>query len=300
MTATLTERAQSFGHLFVDRVDKTPNGEAFRYRVGDDWKSLSWAQTKDRVFNLAAGLVDLGVAAAAAGGDRRDHPDRVDPGRPGHPVRRRRDHHGVPVDDRARTSAYILGDSESVVLFAEDAEQADKALDAGPAAPARPSCCSTAPTPRTGDVTGADPGRAGRPRQGRGSRAEPDVVDNRIAGCGPEDLATLIYTSGTTGRPKGVRLVHDNWTYEGKAVAALGILGPDDVQYLWLPMSHVLGKVLSAVQLEFGFSTAVDGDLTKIVENLGVDQADLHGRRAADLREGPGQGHAHRAGRTAG
>ena len=64
--------------------------------------------------------------------------------------------------------------------------------------------------------------------------------------------------------------MHDNWTYEGKAVAALGILGPDDVQYLWLPMSHVLGKVLSAVQLEFGFTTAVDGDLTKIVENLAV------------------------------
>ena len=37
------------------------SGEAFRYRVGDDWKSLTWAQTKDRVFNLAAGLVDLGV-----------------------------------------------------------------------------------------------------------------------------------------------------------------------------------------------------------------------------------------------
>src|SRR6476619_8571336 len=35
-------------------------------------------------------------------------------------------------------------------------------------------------------------------------------------------------------------------------------------------MSHVVGKALSAVQLEFGCSTAVDGDLTKIVENLGV------------------------------
>ena len=31
MTAMLTERAQSFGHLFVDRVDKTPKGEAYRY-----------------------------------------------------------------------------------------------------------------------------------------------------------------------------------------------------------------------------------------------------------------------------
>ena len=61
MTTTLTERAQSFGHLFVDRVAKTPNGEAFRYRAGDDWVSLTWAQTKERVFTIAAGLVDLGV-----------------------------------------------------------------------------------------------------------------------------------------------------------------------------------------------------------------------------------------------
>ena len=126
--------------------------------------------------------------------------------------------------------------------------------------------------------------------------AEPDVVDNRIAGCGPEDLATLIYTSGTTGRPKGVRLVHDNWTYEGKAVAALGILGPDDVQYLWLPMSHVLGKVLSAVQLEFGFSHRGRRRPDEDRGEPGRHQADVHGRRTADLREGAGQGHAHRPG----
>ena len=59
-------------------------------------------------------------------------------------------------------------------------------------------------------------------------------------------------------------------------------------------------RCCSAVQLEFGFATAVDGDLTKIVENLARHQADVHGRRAADLREGAGQGHPHRAGRTAG
>ncbi len=33
----------------------------------------------------------------------------------------------------------------------------------------------------------------------------------------PEDLATLIYTSCTTGKPKGVRLTHASWTYEGGA-----------------------------------------------------------------------------------
>ena len=44
---------------------------------------------------------------------------------------------------------------------------------------------------------------------------------------------------------------------------------PDDLQYLWLPLSHVFGKALIAVQLRIGFATAVDGRIDKIVENLG-------------------------------
>ena len=267
MTAMLTERAQSFGHLFVDRVDKTPKGEAYRYRVGDEWKSLSWAQTKERVFNLAAGLVDLGVApqqrVAIAATTR---------------IEWILSDLAILCAGAATTTvypttaasdvAYILGDSESVVVFAENPDQANKVLEGDlPRLTAIVLFDGTVESTEQVTILTLDELTA------RGAALlakEPDVVDKRIADCGPEDLATLIYTSGTTGRPKGVRLVHDNWTYEGKAVAALGILGPDDVQYLWLPMSHVLGKVLSAVQLEFGFSTAVDGDLTKIVENLGV------------------------------
>jgi long-chain acyl-CoA synthetase len=267
MTATLTERAQSFGHLFVDRISKTPQGEAFRYRVGDDWKSLTWLQTKERVFDLAAGLVDLGlqpqqrVAIAAttriewilsdlailcAGGATTS----------------------VYPSTTAPDVAFILGDSESVIIFADNEEQAAKALLAG-------LPCLTAIVLFDGTMSSTDKVRivslAELEANGKKKLAEQsDLIDQRIANCGPEDLATLIYTSGTTGRPKGVRLVHDNWMYEGKAVAALNILGPTDTQYLWLPMSHVLGKVLSALQLECGFSTAVDGDLTRIVENLGV------------------------------
>ena len=39
-----------------------------------------------------------------------------------------------------------------------------------------------------------------------------------------DQLATLIYTSGTTGRPKGVRLRHRSWVYEGAAIQAQDIL----------------------------------------------------------------------------
>jgi long-chain acyl-CoA synthetase len=98
--------------------------------------------------------------------------------------------------------------------------------------------------------------------------ANPTAIDDVIAAIGPEDLATLIYTSGTTGRPKGVRLAQDCWTYEGAAVEACDIISADDLQYLWLPLSHVFGKALIAIQLYIGFTTAVDGRIDKIVENL--------------------------------
>src|SRR5690606_7961760 len=105
---------------------------------------------------------------------------------------------------------------------------------------------------------------------GRAHLAEnPSAVDDAVAAIKPEHLATLIYTSGTTGRPKGVRLVNDNWVYVGVAVDALEILDVDDLQYLWLPLSHSFGKALEAIQLRIGFASAVDGDLDRIVDNLG-------------------------------
>ena len=93
-----------------------------------------------------------------------------------------------------------------------------------------------------------------------------------IAAIGPEDLATLIYTSGTTGptqrRTPGAGLLD----LRGRGVEAYDIISSDDLQYLWLPLSHVFGKALIAIQLNIGFTTAVDGRIDKIVENLGVVQ----------------------------
>ena len=100
--------------------------------------------------------------------------------------------------------------------------------------------------------------------------SNPTVVEDRIDATRPDSLATLIYTSGTTGRPKGVRLQHESWTYEGAAIQAQGILDETDLQFLWLPMAHSFGKVLLSTQLACGFATAVDGRVDKIIDNLAV------------------------------
>jgi long-chain acyl-CoA synthetase len=87
---------------------------------------------------------------------------------------------------------------------------------------------------------------------------------------GPDQLATLIYTSGTTGRPKGVRLRHRSWVYEGSAIEAHGILSETDLEFRWLPMAHSFGKVLMSTQMACGFACAIDGRVDRIVDNLGV------------------------------
>ena len=87
-------------------------------------------------------------------------------------------------------------------------------------------------------------------------------------GLEPSSLATLIYTSGSTGTPKGVELVHDCWLYETEGIAQLDAITPEDIQLLWLPLSHVFGKLFGILSFRLGFATAIDGRVDKVVDNL--------------------------------
>ena len=57
----IEHRARSVAHLFLDRVAKTPDAEAFRFPKAQDWQSVTWAQTDVRVRQIAAGLQALGI-----------------------------------------------------------------------------------------------------------------------------------------------------------------------------------------------------------------------------------------------
>ena len=64
--------------------------------------------------------------------------------------------------------------------------------------------------------------------------------------------------------------MQDSVVYEGAVIDAIGTLTTDDLQFLWLPLSHVFGKMLVATGLQIGFPTAVDGRVDKIVENMAI------------------------------
>ncbi|MBA3339837.1 MAG: long-chain fatty acid--CoA ligase, partial [Geodermatophilaceae bacterium] len=164
--------------------------------------------------------------------------------------------------------AFILADSESRVVFAEDDGQIAKLVEVRAEIPLVTAVVTIDGKSDEDWVLTLDD-VAARGRELLSST--PSVIDDRVAAISPESLATLIYTSGTTGRPKGVRLRHSSWTYEGAAVASEpGLLSVDDLQYLWLPLAHSFGKVLLSTQFALGFETAVDGRIDKIIDNLAI------------------------------
>jgi long-chain acyl-CoA synthetase len=167
----------------------------------------------------------------------------------------------------ARDTAFILADSESRIVFAEDTGQLAKLTEHRAELPNLTKVVLF-DGPGDGDwvITLADLAELGREYL----LAHPSGVRTRTDAIAPDQLATLIYTSGTTGRPKGVRLPHSSWVYEGTSVASLNFLGEDDLQLLWLPMAHAFGKVLITTQLACGFATAIDGRVDKIVDNLAM------------------------------
>ena len=113
---------------FLERVEKSAANEAFRYPDGDSWTSVTWKEVGDEVGRLAAGLMALGIEpeqrVGISSGTRYEWiladlaimcagaaTTTVYP------------------STNAEDTTYILSDSESHVVFAEDDEQIKKLLD---------------------------------------------------------------------------------------------------------------------------------------------------------------------------
>jgi long-chain acyl-CoA synthetase len=254
---------RSIPEMFLKRVSETPTKNALAHPAPGDsgppvW--LTWSEVAVRAKAIAAGLYDLGIRTedrvAILAGTRIEWilADL-----------------GIMCAGAATTTVYpttepedaqyIVRDSGSKVVIAEDAAQAAKLgslkLDAvvvidGPAG--------------DGQLT-----LAGLEERGTAVLAgKPTLIEDISETVKPEHLATLIYTSGTTGRPKGVELLHAGWVWQGQRQSELGLLNSDDLQYLWLPLSHSFGKTLLCGIVYVGLPTYVDGRVDKLIDNLGT------------------------------
>jgi len=270
----IENRSVSVPRMFRDRVAATPTSEAFRFPDGaGGWSSVTWQQVGDRVDHIAAGLIGLGInpedRVALASGTRYEWVIAD---------------FGILASGAATTTVYpttnaedvafIVANSGSRIVIAEDQKQVDKLI------------AHRAEIPAVEQVVVIDGAGDGDwvitldelEQRGKQLLADsPSAVDDRIDAIGPDQLATLIYTSGTTGKPKGVRLLQSSWTYTAAAMDALGVLSDKDLNYLWLPLAHAFGKVMLALPLAIGFPTVIDGRVDKIVENLAIIRPTIMG-----------------------
>ncbi len=223
--------SQSLASMFVDRVRATPDARAFTYPDKQEvWHDMSWREAADLSYAFAAALIGRGL-------HQEDRVAIVATTR----IEWILADYGIALAGGATTTVYpntqiddvffILSDSDSRIAVAEDDNQVRKIL----------------------------------------AHSELDeAIPQVVARTTRDHLATLIYTSGTTGRPKGVRLKHGAWSYLAESVELVKLVTPDLLAYLWLPLSHSFGKSMIVFQAKYGFQTAVDGRIDKIVDNLAV------------------------------
>ncbi|WP_326552844.1 AMP-dependent synthetase/ligase [Micromonospora sp. NBC_01813] len=260
---------RSIPDMFLQRVAATPAKNAFASPAPGDsgltW--LTWSQVAERTKAIAAGLYSLGIGnedrvailantrlewvladlgiMCAAGATTTVYPTTE------------------PAD-----ATFIISDSGSKVLIAENPTQASKITGAQ-----LPALTHVVLIDGTADPAAAIPQLTLAELEQRGAQAlaaEPGLIERIATTIEPEHLATLIYTSGTTGRPKGVELLHRGWCWEAVAQLQCGIMNADDLQYLWLPLSHSFGKTLLCSIIHVGLPTYVDGRVDKLVDMLSV------------------------------
>lgn len=171
--------------------------------------------------------------------------------------------------------AYLLQDSGSRILIAEDQEQVDKALDVVDECPdlewivyLEPRGVRDYEHPKLMSFEDfLEHGRVHR-------SSDPELLARMAQDAEEDDVVTLIYTSGTTGPPKGAMLTNRNVSFGiDILVFSGGLFDPpasqDDVTLSYLPLCHVAERAATV------WNNAGAGVTVHFAESIETVQANL-------------------------
>ncbi|MDQ6829639.1 MAG: long-chain fatty acid--CoA ligase [Gemmatimonadota bacterium] len=258
--------ATTLSQLFFNAVQRYDKPDAFQFKVGGTYQSVSHRTIAERVRHAALGLKALGVA-------RGDRVAILSENRPEWAIA---DYAcltagitDVPIYPSlpAEQAAYIIKDAGCVAIFVSTDAQAAKIAEQRKNLAALKYVIGFGATAGAGvDITLAD-------LEAKGAAAEtPDAIAQYKADAlavVPSDLATLIYTSGTTGEPKGAMLTHGNLA--SNVAAVIHIIPPTnaEVSLSFLPLSHVLERMFDFLMFAGGVSIAYVESMDTILANIG-------------------------------
>lgn len=103
-------------------------------------------------------------------------------------------------------------------------------------------------------------------------KSHPDHFENMVQSQLPEEYATIVYTSGTTGEPKGAVITNNALVTMLHNIEATvqGAFSANDKSLVFLPLSHVLGRCDSLLNLILGWQSVYAESIDRLVDNLAV------------------------------
>ena len=254
-----------------ERAQTQPTGVALREKDLGVWQEVTWAQYWDVVLDVAHGLLALGVEpgdrVAIHSENRREwlYCDMAT-------VAVRATTMGLYPTNPSAEVQYLLANSGSRILIAEDQEQVDKALAVVDTLPDLERIIYIEPR--------GIRRRYDDPRLmywedfldlGRRHRVEnPGEVEQRMAQAQSDDVMTLIYTSGTTGPPKGAMLTVANVEFAIRTLVDQGgFTSPpptsDDLVLSYLPLCHVAERIFTSW---FNVAAGVQANFAESIETV--------------------------------
>jgi long-chain acyl-CoA synthetase len=238
----------TFPHLFFQQVATQRDRVALRRKEFGIWNRITWDEYGKMVKKTSAGLIRAGLQAGdrvAILGDNRPewlvcHLAVMAIGCVTC---------GVYATNAPEQVAYVVGHSESKLLFVENEEQLDKVL------------AVYKDLAQLNKVVVWDPkGLWGFTHEGimfydefleQGDaylKDYPSCVTERLDAIDPRDTAMMIYTSGTTGRPKGAMISHNNILSLTDSFTQAIAFRADDELLSYLPLAHIYENLLSVFQ----------------------------------------------------
>ncbi len=270
MSDVLAERSriqqQVEGRTLVDALADTAREHAGRPAYSDrhhvpeggSWRTLTWEETRERALDVAAALVEIGVApgdtVAIMATNRVEH-FLADMGA----VHAAATPMSIYNTLSTEQVAYVAGHARPTVVFLEtDDHRARwaKALEE---------------VDSIRRVVMIDEDWAGLVAAGAAYRSQQgDELDARARELTPDSPATILYTSGTTGNPKGVVLTHHNVLYETISTQEKAGLVDPQVSVSYLPLAHIAERVLGLYGPQLtGTHTHAIGDPAELLGALG-------------------------------
>jgi long-chain acyl-CoA synthetase len=245
----------TFPHLFFQQVNAHRHRIALRRKEFGIWNRITWNQYGTMVKQTAAGLIRNGLQPGervAILGDNRPewlvcHMATMAIGCVTC---------GVYSTNAPEQVAYVVGHSDSKLLFVENEEQVDKVLQI------------YSDLKQLKKVVVWDPkGLWGFSHEGiifydaylkQGDeylQQHPGCVTERMNAIDPASTAMMIYTSGTTGRPKGAMISHQNIMGLTESFSRAVAFRPDDELLSYLPLAHIYENLLSVFQAIYSAGT---------------------------------------------